>query len=75
MARTQTEETLCRLLSEMDGVGSVDAVVCENENGVVSVVIVCDGANNIMVNQRVREATAAALGTDENNVRIYLKKD
>ena len=72
---TDTERMLSSLLSEIDGVGEVRVMVYEDENGVKSVVVVCDGASNIRVNANIREAAAAAVGTDEKNVKIYLKKD
>ena len=72
---TDTERMLASLLSEIEGVGEVRVMVYEDEDGVKSVVVVCDGAQNIRVNTNVREAAAAALGTDEKNVKIYLKKD
>ena len=49
--------------------------VCEDENGVKSVVVVCEGANNFCVILDIREAVAAALGTQESAVKIYQKKD
>lgn len=72
---TDTERMLASLLSEIDGVGEVRVMVYEDEDGVKSVVVVCDGAKNILVNANIREAAAAAIGTDEKNVKIYLKKD
>ena len=62
------------LLEEMNGVGKAEVMVCETEDGVLGVVIVCEGANDLQVNMHVREAVATALGTAQNNVKIYLKK-
>ncbi len=64
-----------RLLEEIEGVGEANVMICENEEGVQSVVVVCDGANDLRVVINVREAVAAALGTEENAVKIYLKKE
>ena len=72
---TETEQKVARLLQEIDGVGKAEVIVCENEDGVQSVVVVCEGANDFRVVMDVREAVAAALGTQENNVKIYLKKE
>lgn len=71
---TETEKKVARLLEEIDGVGEAEVIVCENENGVQSVVVVCEGANNLQVVMDIRGAVAAALGTQENSVKIYLKK-
>lgn len=72
---TETENKVMRLLEEIDGVGKANVMICENEEGVQSVVVVCDGANDLRVVINVREAVAAALGTEENAVKIYLKKE
>ena len=70
-----SEQKLCALLKEIDGVGDVNVMICESEDGVQSVVVVCEGANDLRVNMNIREAVAAALGTDEKSVKIYLMKE
>jgi hypothetical protein len=72
---TETEAKLLRLLSEIDGVGDADVMVYEGKNGVESVVVVCEGARNLQVSVHIREAVAAALGTEQKAVKIYLKKE
>ena len=56
---TETERKVMRLLEEIDGVGEANVIVYETEDGPKS----------------VREAVAAALGTEEKAVKIYLKKE
>ncbi len=73
--QTETERKLSALLTEIDGVGDAEVMICETEDGVKSVVVVCSGAGNLQVVMDIREAVAAALGTDEKSVKIYLKKD
>ncbi len=72
---TDTEKRIVQMLREMEGVGDVTVTVCETEEGVESVVVVCDGAKDFQVAISVREAVAAAVGTQEKNVKIYLKKE
>ena len=72
---SESEQRLCALLSEIDGVGEVRVMICEDENGAESVVVVCEGANDLRVNMDIREAVSAALGTDEKSVKIYLMKE
>ena len=72
---TQTEQSISDLLSQMQGVGEADVMICETEEGVQSVVVVCEGARDLQVIINVREAVAAALGTQEKAVKVYLKKD
>ena len=73
--KTQNEQKLTTLLQGIDGVGQVDVMICEGEDGVESVVVVCDGAKDLRVIMDVREAVSAALGTQENKVKIYLKEN
>lgn len=75
LSMTEAEAKVSRLLQEIEGVGDAEVIVCETENGEKSVVVVCEGANNLRVIMNVREAVAAAVGTDENLVKIYLKKE
>ena len=70
----ELEKELALLLNEIDGVGEANVMIYETEKGVQSVVVVCDGANDLQVNMDSREAVAAALGTNEKSVKIYLKK-
>ena len=72
---SETEEKVVALLEEMVGVGEARVVVCQTEEGIQSVVVVCDGAKDLQVIINVREAVAAALGTSEKAVKVYLKKD
>lgn len=72
---TETEIKVERLLQEIDGVGDADVIVYEKEDEIESVVVVCEGANNLRVVMNVREAVANALGTEEKAVKIYLKKE
>ena len=72
---SETEQKVSRLLQEIDGVGKAEVMICETEDGVQSVVVVCEGANDISIVMDVREAVAAALGTEEKAVKVYLKKE
>lgn len=72
---SENEQKVSRILQEIDGVGEANVMICESEDGVESVVVVCEGANNLQVVINVREAVAAALGTEEKAVKIYLKKE
>lgn len=75
LSMTDTEQKVARILQEINGVGKANVLVCETEEEIVGVVVVCDGANNLQVIMDVREAVAAALGTQQKNVKIFLKKE
>ena len=72
---TENEQKVVRILEEIDGVGKASVAVCETDDGVESVVVVCEGANDLRVIMDVKEAVSAALGTKQNAVKIYLKKE
>ena len=72
---SETEKRVSRLLENIEGVGEASVMICETEEGVQSVVVVCDGANDLQVLINVREAVSAALGTDQKSIKIYLKKE
>lgn len=72
---SENEQKVSKLLAEIDGVGKAEVMICETEEGVQSVVVVCEGANDLQVIMDVREAVAAALGTQEKSVKVYLKKE
>jgi len=73
--QTEAEQKLSGLLKQIDGVGEAEVMICETEEGVQSVVVVCSGARDLNVVMDIREAVAAALGTQEKSVKIYLKKE
>ena len=72
---TENEAIVSRLLQEIEGVGAAEVMIYQTEGGVQSVVVVCEGANDLQVVMNVREAVSAALGTEEKAVKIYLKKE
>ena len=72
---TENERKISRLLEQIDGVGEASVVICETEDGITGVVVVCEGANNFQVVIDVREAVSAALNVEQKAVKIYLKKE
>ncbi len=72
---SETEVKAMRILQELDGVGEASVVVYEGREGVESVVVLCEGANDLRVVMDIREALAAALNTEQKAVKIYLKKE
>ena len=70
-ARSETETKLVRILSEIEGVGKAEVMVTEGKDGVEGVIIVCEGANNIMTRNDVINAVKVALNTQINNIAVY----
>lgn len=71
LTRSETEVKLIRILSEIDGVGKAEVMVNEGKDGVEGVVIVCEGANNIMTRNDVINAVKVALKVDKNKIAVY----
>ncbi|MCM1545568.1 MAG: hypothetical protein NC033_00885 [Clostridiales bacterium] len=69
--RSATEIKLMRILSEIDGVGKAEVMITEGNGGVEGVIIVCEGADNIMTRSDILNAAATALNVDKNNIAIY----
>lgn len=66
-----SETKLTRILSEIDGVGKAEVMINESENGVEGVIIVCEGAYNIMTRNDILNAVTTALKVEKNNIAIY----
>lgn len=70
-SHSETEVKLMRVLSEINGVGKSEVMINEGKNGIEGVIIVCDGANNIMTRSDILNAVSTALNLDKNNIAIY----
>ena len=69
---SETENKLCRVLSEIDGVGEISAYVNEDGEGrAIGCVIIMEGADRLSVRLDVIKAAALALGVSQNDVQIY----
>ena len=70
-AKSDTELRLTALLQSMDGVGTVEVMVTEEEGVIAGVVIVCDGADRIMVRNDILNAVSTVLNINKNIIAIY----
>lgn len=71
----EKELKIARLLEKMEGVGEAEVMIYEGEEAVESVVVLCEGAEDLWTIISVREAVATALGTEEKKIKVYLKKE
>lgn len=69
--KSATEVKLTGILSSIDGVGATDVMINEGDEGVLGVVIVCEGANNIMIKNDILNAVSTALNINKNLIAIY----
>lgn len=66
-----TEVKLSGILSSIEGVGNTEVMVTENKDEILGVVIVCEGANNIMTRNNILNAVSTALGISKKIIAIY----
>ena len=69
--KSDTELRLTALLERVDGVGDAEVMITENDGEITGVVVVCDGANSIMVRNDILNAVSTALNINKNNIAIY----
>lgn len=69
--KSDTELRLTALLERIDGVGDAEVMITENDGEITGVVVVCDGANSIMVRNDILNAVSTALNINKNNIAIY----
>ena len=69
--KSSTELKLTSILGSIEGVGATDVMVTESDNRIVGVVIVCEGANNIMTKNNILNAVSTALNIDKKIIAIY----
>ncbi|MCD8372287.1 MAG: hypothetical protein LUD27_03190 [Clostridia bacterium] len=70
-AYTETETKLADMLSSIEGVGDVRVYVTETEDEITGVVVVCEGADSILVKNNVLNAVSTALNINKQIIAIY----
>ncbi len=69
--KSQTEIKLTSILSSIDGVGATDVMITEKDGAIAGVVVVCEGANSIIVKNDILNAVSTALNIDKKIIAIY----
>lgn len=69
--KSATEVKLMSILSAIDGVGATDVMINEGKDGILGVVIVCEGADSIMTKNNILNAVSTALNIDKKSIVIY----
>ena len=69
--KSTKELKLTSILSSIEGVGATDVLINESEGAITGVVIVCEGADNIMTRSNILNAVSTALGIDKKIIAIY----
>ncbi len=72
--KSATEAKLTTILSSIDGVGETDVMINESDGTIKGVIIVCEGADRIMVRNDILNAVATALNVDRSLIAVYAMK-
>ena len=70
---TEQEKKLAGILSQMDGVGEVEVFI-QTKDKTSSVLILTTGADDPVVNIRIRQAVRTIMQTDNENIKIVKKQ-
>ena len=62
---TTDEQRLSAILSNIDGAGKVETMITKQGDTVMGVLVIADGASDILVRVRLIEAAATALGVEK----------
>ena len=73
-AASTEESRISRVLSAIDGAGTVEVAVYYQESIPCSAVVVADGAGDIAVRLHLCSAVTTLLGIDQNRVAIYQRE-
>lgn len=72
--RTSDELKLMNILSGIDGVGKADVMITEEDNKIVGVIVVCEGAQSISARCDIINAVKTAFNVEKSNIAIYAMK-
>ncbi len=68
------ESRISRVLSAIDGAGSVEVAVYYEENVPCGAVVVADGAGDVAVQLRLTSAVTTLLGINQERVAVYQRE-
>lgn len=74
VSKSDDEIKLSELLSQVDGVGNADVLIREQNEKIIGIIVVCEGANDIMVRNNLINLISTAFNVDRNIIAIYLMK-
>ena len=69
--KSATEVKLTGILSSIDGVGATDVMITEDKDGIMGIIIVCEGADNIMTRNNILNAVSTGFNVDKKIIAIY----
>ena len=69
--KSEKELKLAGILKNIRGVGAADVMINESDGKITGVVVVCEGAENIMTKSDILNAVSTALNIDRKVIAIY----
>ncbi len=72
--RTTDELKLMNILSGIDGVGKADVMITEEDQKIVGVIVVCEGAQSISARCDIINAVKTVFNVEKSNIAIYAMK-
>ncbi len=69
--QSETEVKLTAILSSIEGVGATNVMINESKDEITGVIIVCEGADSIIVRNDILNAVSTALNVEKNIIVIY----
>ena len=73
-AAGSVEERLARVLSQIAGAGQVEVLVTEGDQGVLGVLVVADGAQELSVRTELMRAAMTALDVPADAVEVFARQ-
>ena len=72
---TETEQRLESILSQMQGIGKVHAMITyQDKNNVEGIVVVAEGASNGVIVQKITEVVRALFDVDSHKIKVIESK-
>ena len=68
------EQRLAHVLSLIEGAGDVEVLVTQSDTGVIGVLIVADGAQELAVRTELMRAAMTALDVPAQSVEVFARK-
>ncbi len=69
--KSAKELKLANILKNIKGVGAADVMINESDDNITGVIVVCEGANNLMTRSDILNAVSTAFNIDKKLIAIY----
>ena len=73
-AMDEDESRLASILEGLEGVGRVETMITREDDTIVGILVIAEGAEDIAVRLRLLSAVTTAMGVDKQIVNVYTMK-